>query len=243
MKKLPLYLLVLGALLLVPACENKTSETQTEKTKTEDSVKTEDASEKESKDSEELEVSDYTKSKTYKFFKENLSGEEMYMKQKIKVDMPEGASEEGTAEFYKKGENLYSVSELAGAKQAVLLKDKVAYLIMIDQKSYMKIPSSDTEGMLDLENMRLDDIDYLKDYQITTGKEEVSGKSYSFEQFSKDGMKMTYYFNGGDLKFVKGEMLEGYSSLSEILEYSNKVDDSVFEIPADYTEIGEIPSN
>ena len=95
--------------------------------------------------------------------------------------------------------------------------------------------------------------DWLKETlekEHTTGKERVKGKSYSYEEYSggtmfmentalylnEDEIKTRFYFDSQDnLVYIKTILGENDEELLKI-NLTKEVDDSIFEIPADYAE-------
>ena len=75
------------------------------------------------------------------------------------------------------------------------------------------------------------DVD-MGDYK--TGTREVNGKTYDTEEWIIEGASSIMCFDGDDLVYMIGSF-EGIEMIMKIIEVSDSVDDSLFEIPADYT--------
>ena len=68
---------------------------------------------------------------------------------------------------------------------------------------------------------------------VKAGSREIDGKTYDTEEWSIDGAKSVLCFDGDTLAYMIGE-LEGEETVMKILKTDDKVDESLFEIPADY---------
>jgi len=69
---------------------------------------------------------------------------------------------------------------------------------------------------------------------FTTGTKEIDGKTYDTEELIVEGASAIYCFDGDDLVYIISSF-EGQEAVMKIVEATDKVDDSLFEIPADYT--------
>lgn len=124
-----------------------------------------------------------------------------------------------------------------------LIKEGTEYLISHSQKEYYTYNSEETDEAIVT--------DMLKDLKKadSTGKEQINGKTYKYEEYKgfegfmtatgletvDENVTTRFYFNGKDLAYIK-TMVEGEEDeLLEIkIEYS--VPDELFEIPSDYQE-------
>ncbi len=125
-----------------------------------------------------------------------------------------------------------------------LIKDNNTYLILHDREEYYVYQQNNVE-----QNILTDGIKEIIDKEYTTGEEKVRGKKYKYEEYSGSTMfmisntleldeseiKTRFYFdNNGNLTYIKTI----YGEESELLKVNleNSVDDSLFEIPANYAE-------
>ena len=69
---------------------------------------------------------------------------------------------------------------------------------------------------------------------LQTGTREIDGKTYDTEEWIIEGASSIMCFDGDDLTYMIGAF-EGEEMVMKIIEVSDKVDDSLFEIPDDYT--------
>lgn len=125
-----------------------------------------------------------------------------------------------------------------------LVKDNNTYLILHDRKEYYVYEQNNVE-----QNILTDGIKEVIDREFVTGEEKVKGKKYSYEEYNGSTMfiitntleldeadiKTRFYFDkNGDLTYIKTIYGEEEELLKIKLE--KDVDDSIFEIPADYAE-------
>lgn len=90
----------------------------------------------------------------------------------------------------------------------------------------------------------------IKDNEATTGKEEIDGKTYDYEEFNvlskfyigdktnfnEESIKTRFYFKGNKLVYIKTIISNDNQQLLKV-DYSEKVDSGLFEIPSDYKEM------
>lgn len=125
-----------------------------------------------------------------------------------------------------------------------LVKDDNTYLILHDRQEYYVYQQNNVE-----QNILTDGIKEVIDKEYTTGEEKVRGKKYKYEEYNgstmfmitntleldESSIKTRFYFdNNGNLTYIKTI----YGEESELLKVKleNNVDDSLFEIPANYAE-------
>ena len=125
-----------------------------------------------------------------------------------------------------------------------LVKDNNTYLILHDREEYYVYQQNNVE-----QNILTDGIKEVIDREYITGEEKVRGKKYKYEEYSgstmfmitntlkldESSIKTRFYFdNSGKLTYIKTIYGEDSELLKVKLE--NNVDDSLFEIPANYAE-------
>lgn len=125
-----------------------------------------------------------------------------------------------------------------------LVKDNNTYLILHDREEYYVYQQNNVE-----QNILTDGIKDVIDREYTTGEEKVRGKKYKYEEYNgstmfmitntleldESSIKTRFYFdNSGKLTYIKTIYGEDSELLKVKLE--NSVDDSLFEIPANYAE-------
>ena len=125
-----------------------------------------------------------------------------------------------------------------------LVKDNNTYLILHDRQEYYVYQQNNIE-----QNILTDGIKEVIDKEYTTGEEKVRGKKYKYEEYNGSTMfmitntleldeseiKTRFYFdNNGNLTYIK--TIYGEESELQKVKLENNVDDSLFEIPANYAE-------
>lgn len=132
----------------------------------------------------------------------------------------------------------------AESHTTTLVKDNNTYLILHDRQEYYVYQQNNVE-----QNILTDGIKEVIDKEYTTGEEKVRGKKYKYEEYNgstmfmitntleldESSIKTRFYFdNNGNLTYIKTIYGEDSELLKVKLE--NNVDDSLFEIPANYAE-------
>ncbi len=130
---------------------------------------------------------------------------------------------------------------------STLILEGHAYFIIHEQEEYYEYDSDDIEGDVILSGLK----EASKQEQYISGKEEINGKKYYYEEF--DGItsfmilsdqdensvvKTRFYFDGKDIKYIKNIIYNNGEQKEELLkaEVIYNADDSLFEIPKDYAE-------
>lgn len=132
----------------------------------------------------------------------------------------------------------------AESHTTTLVKDNTTYLILHDREEYYVYQQNNIE-----QNILTDGIKEVIDKEYTTGEEKVRGKKYKYEEYNGSTMfmitntleldeseiKTRFYFdNNGNLTYIK--TIYGEESELQKVKLENNVDDSLFEIPANYAE-------
>ena len=126
-----------------------------------------------------------------------------------------------------------------------LIKDNVTYLILPDRKEYYVFEGNN----VDQTSFLTDGIKDVISKEYSKGTEKIRGQKYNYEEYNGSSMfmvsnslnieendiKTRFYFDKkGNLVYIKTL----YGDKHELLKVSLKkeVEDSIFEIPADYAE-------
>lgn len=132
----------------------------------------------------------------------------------------------------------------AESHTTTLVKDNNTYLILHDREEYYVYEQNNVE-----QNILTDGIEEVIGKDFTTGEEKVKGKKYHYEEYNGSTMfmitssldlnesdiKTRFYFDKNDnLTYIKTIYGEEQELLKVKLE--KDVDDSIFEIPANYAE-------
>lgn len=123
-----------------------------------------------------------------------------------------------------KADELYMTTILKGGK---------AYVVMHDQKMILVSPIPDMEE----EEIGLEEIDFSKVEYLGKGKGMFLGNERNYEEYKVDVGTVRYYFDGKDLDGMEIIADEG-TTIMDVEFYSEDVDESVFELPKDYMQLG-----
>ena len=131
-----------------------------------------------------------------------------------------------------------------------LILDNKSYYIMHNDKEYYDNGEEKVESDIVLSGLRS-----ISQKQYTTGKEELNGKTYYFEEYENENMdfiifaninesskvKTRFYFNGNNICFIKNFIESEDGNQEELIKVTLKyeVDDSLFIIPEDYAEAAD----
>lgn len=165
------------------------------------------------------------KSLTYKYFKE-----ENYEPDKYNIELKNGTS---TIKVIKNNSNLYY--EITGGMNLIILeKNGLRYnfdpINNIYSTTSIVTSENYTEGILPTSMKK------LKNKSYNTGEEKINSHKYVFETYKYSEGKTTYYFDDNELKFIRKQTDEE-NLLYEVLKFSVKVNDKVFDIPEGYNEM------
>lgn len=174
-------------------------------------------------------------SKTYDFYANIVSRDEYILRIEGDLEIETGKKENGIVTIAEKAGNMFLATDCESQKASIINKDETTYVLMDSEKLYVETDRNREE---EEENpfFDKDEMEKIKEADYTTGKEEIDGQEYDYEEYdTEDGGKIRYYFEGTDLKYVK-ETNNEEEVIMKILEATNQVDDSIFEVPVDYQE-------
>ena len=131
----------------------------------------------------------------------------------------------------------------------IVLEDDAYYINHNDQE-YYDFGEENVEADIVLYGLE----NFTKD-KYETGREEINGKSYYYEEYENNNMefimyananeesniKIRFYFNGDELAYIKNIVTNKDGQEEELLKTSlvYSVDDSLFVVPEDYAETDE----
>ena len=175
------------------------------------------------------------KDKTYNTLGKTLLGDTYIME--LEGDNLEETGEKTTLTIAKKGDNILQEVKVGEEKMSIIFKDNTTYLVVHEQKIYMKTEGRDESSLSEDAFLSKDELEALKTQEYKTGKESIDGKEYDYEEYYDSENKITerYYFDGNELKYVKSADSDGEEQIMKVVKLSSEVDDSIFNIPADYT--------
>ena len=173
-----------------------------------------------------IDLSGFLSTKVGKFYSRFADGR-MYMEYEMEME-----GQVMTMISATNGSRTYSETKINGVSMGVNIMDgDVMYTI--DHASKMVIKMSPQANAQIVSGAVLEEIDVdMADFK--TGTREIDGKTYDTEELIVDGGAAIYCFDGDDLVYIIGAF-EGEEMVMKIVEVSDSVDDSLFEIPEDYT--------
>ena len=230
MKKFLALLLAAMMLLSLTACGGDTTppaddggDVQQEQQNTPNPAEGEDA---QSPDDGDADLSGYLGTKTGKFYSQFADGR-MYMEYEMEME-----GQTMTMISATDGEKTYSESKIDGVSMGVSIIDGED-MYTIDHASKMVIKMSLGADAQTIAGAVIEESDVdMGDYK--TGTREIDGKTYDTEEWIVEGASSIMCFDGDDLAYMIGAF-EGEEVVMKIIQVSHDVDDSLFEIPDDYT--------
>lgn len=145
-----------------------------------------------------------------------------------------------------KKENSMSIDAKSGDEHTTtLVKEEAAYYIMHLEKEYYLYDSS----QIDADILR-NDLSGIKEEEYSTGYEEINGKKYYYEEYSdittfimwsnyseeESSIKTKFYFDKNKIVYIK-TIIDGTQEELLEIEFTDDVDNTMFEIPNDYSEM------
>ncbi len=166
-------------------------------------------------------------------------------KQNYTFSMVEENSDINYSLTIAKKENAMSIdSTTDNDRTTTLVEEDVAYYIMHADKEYYLYDSSQIDADI-LKN----DLAGIEEETYASGYEKINGKKYYYEEFNgittfimwsnyeeESSIKTRFYFDQNKIIYIKTIINDSEEELLKI-DFSDEVDDSLFEIPDDYAEI------
>ena len=226
MKKLVSLFLTLALLFSFAACgSGEAGETPDDKEQQQEESASTDTN---AQGDDTADLSGYSATKTGKFYSQFADGR-MYMEYETEMD-----GQKMTVISAADGEKIYSESRIDGMSMGVSIMDGED-MYTIDHASKMVIKMSLGADAQTIAGAVLEESDVdMGDYK--TGTREIDGKTYETEEWVVEGASSILCFDGDELSYMIGAF-EGEEMVMKIIEVSDSVDDSLFELPADYTVI------
>ena len=177
-------------------------------------------------DGDPIDLSGFLGTKTGKFYSQFADGR-MYMEYEMEME-----GQVMTMISATDGDRSYSETKMGGVSMGVsVMIGEDMYTI--DHASKMVIKMSLQADAQTIAGAVLEESD-VDMGDLKTGTREIDGKTYDTEEWIVEGAASIFCFDGDDLAYMIGAF-EGEEMVMKIVEASDKVDDSLFEIPEDYT--------
>lgn len=145
---------------------------------------------------------------------------------------------EMSIDVQQKDDNIYTKSNYKGTTNISLILDDYIYTLNPSTKTGTKSKTNDsTEGTIDNNNITEEMEEYIGENKFTTGKMEVDGKKYYYEEFSNEDdtkNKMRFLFDGNTLVYSIIYTDGKEQSRLKYTVFDGNVDNSVFKVPNDY---------
>ena len=173
-----------------------------------------------------MDLSGYLGTKTGKFYSRFADGR-MYMEYEMELE-----GQTMTMISATNGDKTYSETKMDGAAVSASVMDGET-MYVIDHAGKMVIRMGLQADAQTIAGAVLEESD-VDMGAFTTGTKEIDGKTYDTEEWIVEGASSIMCFDGDALVYMIGAF-EGEEMVMKIIEVSDKVDDSLFEIPDDYT--------
>ncbi|GHV48951.1 hypothetical protein FACS1894181_06210 [Bacteroidia bacterium] len=142
------------------------------------------------------------------------------------------AGQEATfeAEQFVSGDKMALVGKMEEHHVKIVVRDGKGYMIDDTSKKIFAMPDAGAAKDMGFNVSKIEATGY--------GHETFLGKNLPYDEYTIDKGRMRMYVNAGRLAGFQ-VMLKGEASLNiEITDFSDKVDESVFTIPAGYEKVG-----
>ena len=177
-------------------------------------------------DDEPIDLSGFLGTKTGKFYSQFADGR-MYMEYEMEMEGQIMSVISAT-----NGNKTYSETKMGGISVGASIMDG-ADMYTIDHAGKMVIKMSLQADAQTIAGEVLEESDVdMGGFKI--GTREIDGKTYDTEELLVEGGASIFCFDGDDLAYIIGAF-DGQEVVMKVVEVSDKVDDSLFEIPEDYT--------
>lgn len=174
------------------------------------------------------ELSAWMKTKTGKFYSQFKDG-----KMTMEYEM-EAEGMKMRVLSVTNGAKVYSETMIDGQSMGSTLMDE-EYMYIVDHNSKMII-------QMNLEENTQQIVDTLIEEEtadlstLVSSTKEVNGKTYETEELMEEGAKVILCFDKDKLAYMITEM-DGQEYIIQVIQMSNKIDESLFELPEDYEVI------
>ena len=182
---------------------------------------------------------DITKTRFYTYFQKNSKRDSYTMTATCSSNM-QGASVNMPLTMVKSGKKAYmSMKAPLGNGVAMTMSfisdGQKFYMVFPEARMYLALDASEAgdvnEAMGSLSAIDFEGMEYVK-----TSEVKADGKKYICEEYKSNDSTIKCYFYGDEL--VKMEILSSEGVLvCDDIKFSSKVDESLFKVPAGYTDI------
>lgn len=154
----------------------------------------------------------------------------------FETSITESGENLGTAGIYIRDEQSMAVSatDASGNETKIIYKDGMVYQIVSDEKAvYSREYSVDAAKSLVSEYLIKIKLSDVKECSFVDDYEDVDGVTYKHEIiYQADGSPANYYYDENTEEIA---LIRVGEQVSKVEKLENAIDESVFEIPSDYT--------
>lgn len=226
------FVILLSLILLISACSNE--EEPAPATDAVDNVVEEEISE--DVNEKDTENADPVLDRLSATYVDMMKNESYTMRYKTTMNF-EGEEVESNVSMSLSEGRMAFETIMEDVHSATVMQDEKAYFIDHSSQTVMVMPFAQDDIIEDgpqVHNIEADTLEY-----VGSGNKEFFGESMSYEEYASGDGTIFYYFDDGEL--VGMEMIFGDGTVTMIIEeFTDQVDESIFEIPEDYQvmEIG-----
>lgn len=154
-----------------------------------------------------------------------MKNKKYFMKYKTTMNF-EGQSAEAESSVAVSDSNMAVTTTVNGIKSTVISKDGKTFMLNDAEKTVMELPQ-DMQKNTQQNNIETNGLTY-----VGSGTED----NLAYEKYSTTAGDIKYYFAGNKLVKISVEN-QGQNLVMNIIEMSNNIPNSMFEIPSDYQKI------
>lgn len=182
---------------------------------------------------------DIKKTRFYTYFQKNSKRDSYTMTATCSSNM-QGASVNVPLTMVKSGKKAYTSMKAPLGNGVAMTMSFISdgqkfYMVFPEARMYLAVDASEAgdvnEAMGSLSAIDFEGMEYVK-----TSEVKADGKKYICEEYKSNDSTIKCYFYGDEL--VKMEILSSESVfVCDDIKFSSKVDESLFKVPAGYTDI------
>lgn len=185
---------------------------------------------------------DIKKTRFYTYFQKNSKRDSYTMTATCSSNM-QGASVNVPLTMVKSGKKAYTSMKAPLGNGVAMTMSFISdgqkfYMVFPEARMYLALDASEAgdvnEAMGSLSAIDFEGMEYVK-----TSEVKADGKKYICEEYKSNDSTIKCYFYGDEL--VKMEILSSESVfVCDDIKFSSKVDESLFKVPAGYTDISTL---
>ena len=163
------------------------------------------------------------------------------LKQKEQYSFEAISDKDNKVYFERTTDKSYLDETIDGKETKMIVKDGNTYLLVDEDKAYYTYRNNNS-NLNQIEEF----LEEIKDSEYEVGKEKINNKTYTYIEIPKvtkfvtiktagsKNIKTRFYFDGDKLEYIKTMADKKEETIKVTI--SDKIDNSLFEIPKDYKE-------